>query len=262
MATPLHFGESARPLYGVYHAPAARAGRRPAILLLNPFGEEAIRAFRIYRLLAERLAAAGAPVLRFDYYATGDSSGDCGDASLKVFVQSVLDAHMELMDMSGARDCAWAGLRLGASVALVAAAMAAAPPDRLLLWDPIVSGRSYLEELAAGHRAAIAAQIGSEPRAAPAQSESLGFMLPQSLVGELGALDLRTIAKRPAERVVVIAGSDPPTDKALHRALAASGAETVWRDPPEHASWNSDQALNSFVVPTRTLDLLVEEAFA
>lgn len=262
MASPLFFGESARPLYGVYHAPASRAGRRPAVLLFNPFGEEAIRAFRIYRLIAERIAASGAPVLRFDYFATGDSSGDCEEASLDAFLRSAADAQTELLDMSGARDCVWAGLRLGAAVALLAAAKVAKPPSRLVLWDPVVSGAAYLDELAAGHRAAVVAQIGAEPRAAQAHAEALGFALPEALVRELKALDLLAPAARTARRISVIAGFDPPTDRALETALAASGAETVWRDPPDRISWNSDQALNSFIVPLKTLDLVVAEALA
>jgi pimeloyl-ACP methyl ester carboxylesterase len=262
MATPLHFGDSARPLYGVYHAPSARAGKRPAVLLFNPFGEEAIRAFRIYRLLGEKLSQGGASVLRFDYFATGDSAGECAEASLAGFAASARVAHEELLDMSGARDAVWVGLRLGAAVALGAAGESREPPSRIILWDPVVSGAAYLDELAAGHRAAISAQIGAAPDPARARSEALGFAIPEALARALADLDLRAVTTRPARRVVVIAGFDPPTDRALEETLNAAGAETRWCAPPDEVSWNSDQALNSFVVPARTLDLIVAEALA
>lgn len=262
MTNPLQFGDSARPLYGVYHPPAARAGKRPAILLFNPFGEEAIRAFRIYRLLAEKCAGEGAPAMRFDYFATGDSAGTCEEASLAGFIESALDAHEELKDMSGAKDVVWIGLRLGAAVAMLAAQKAGEPPARVILWDPVVSGASYLEEIEAGHRAAILAQTGAAPRLARPHAESLGFAISETLASELATLDLRVTKKTSAKRVVVIAGSAAPTDPAFSDALAKTGAETIWRRSPGEVSWNSDKALNSFVVPTKTLDLIILEALA
>ncbi len=72
-ATAIHFGTSGRELFGIYHAAEVVSPSRPAVLLCNPFGQEAVRAHRIYRILAERLARAGHNVMRFDYYATGDS---------------------------------------------------------------------------------------------------------------------------------------------------------------------------------------------
>jgi len=65
--TPFHFGDSSRKLFGVYHRAGTASAQAPAVLLCNPFGEEAIRAHRIYRILAERLARHGAHVLRFDW---------------------------------------------------------------------------------------------------------------------------------------------------------------------------------------------------
>ena len=60
MTTPFYFGQSERRLYGVFHHPEKPAMNAPAVLLLNPFGEEAIRAYRIFKQLANRLARDGA----------------------------------------------------------------------------------------------------------------------------------------------------------------------------------------------------------
>ena len=56
---PFRFGLPTRQLYGVFH-PAAQP-RTPAIgvTLCNPFGQEAVRTHRLYRIMAERLARAG-----------------------------------------------------------------------------------------------------------------------------------------------------------------------------------------------------------
>ena len=92
-STPLHFGESDRKLYGVYHHAETRAPNAPACLLLNPFGEEAIRSYRIFKHLAARLARAGAPALRFDYYGSGDSDGDCDKIDLAGMVRDAATAQ-------------------------------------------------------------------------------------------------------------------------------------------------------------------------
>lgn len=256
MAQPLQFGDSKRPLYGVYHAPAGRAGRR-AVLLCNPFGEEAVRAFRIYRLLAEKLADAGAAALRFDYHGTGDSSGACEEASLSGFVESIFEAEVELRDMSGASDIALIGLRLGAAAAALAAGRLAMRPALAILWDPVVSGADYLKELNAGHAAAIKAQLGAAP--ASADGEALGFVLSDRMAGELSQLNLLDV-KSAARRTAIIAGAD--TDRRVADAFAAAGGEVLWRDDFGETSWNSDRALNSFVVPTRALVQIVKDALA
>ena len=260
MARPLQFGDSRRPLYGVYHEPARRQGRRRAVVLCNPFGEEAVRAFRIYRLLAEKLADAGAHVLRFDYPGTGDSAGACAEATLCGFAAGALEAQTELLDMCGAAETAFVGLRLGASTALLAARKAASQPAAIVLWDPVTSGRAYLDELRAGHMAAVAAQTGSAPAIADPLREALGFEVSPTMAAELAALDLSATKTRGAKKVVVIAG--PATNRSFEDALRAGGADVLWRDDPGETSWNSDQALNAFVVPRRTLDLIAADALA
>jgi len=254
----MQFGDSRRPLYGVYHAPASRSAR--AVLLCNPFGEEAVRAFRIYRLLAEQLAEKGAHVLRFDYVGTGDSVGDCDEATFSGFVESVLEAQTELLDMSSAREFVFFGLRLGASVALKAAARGQPKPTALVLWDPVVSGRDYLDELRAGHEAAVKAQTGLAPKMTDPIGEALGFAVSPKLAAELAELDLRREIARPARTVSVICGS--ATDPAFGDALRAAGTDIFWRADAGEASWNSDQALNAFVVPVRTLRQIVEDALS
>src|SRR3954464_11609473 len=63
-------------LLGTLHRPQRLRPRSTAVLLCNPFGEEASRAHRMFRVLATQLERAGYPALRFDYSGTGDSLGD------------------------------------------------------------------------------------------------------------------------------------------------------------------------------------------
>jgi alpha/beta superfamily hydrolase len=144
---PFRFHGESGALFGVLHAadPAARAGR--AVLLCNPFGQEAVRSQRVFRVLADRFARTGCATLRFDYFGTGDSDGDDGDASLDTWCTDVLRADAALRERTGATRTCWLGLRLGATLAALASARALAPPERLILWDPIVDGRAWLGDI-------------------------------------------------------------------------------------------------------------------
>ena len=50
--TPVRFGAAPAGLVGMFH-PADNGATHPAVLLLNPFGQEAIRCHRLYRVLAD-----------------------------------------------------------------------------------------------------------------------------------------------------------------------------------------------------------------
>ena len=131
----LHFGSSRRLLYGVFSA-AATPRRRQAVLVLNPWGWEALRAHRTLATLAGRLAGDGTDVLRFDYSSTGDSLGETADASWQDWLEDAELALDELMAVSGVRRVSLVGLRLGGLVAAALTARRSAEVDRVVLWAP------------------------------------------------------------------------------------------------------------------------------
>ena len=73
---PFYFGSSAEPLFGAYHPPGNQVGRNLAVLICPPLGREYLRAHWALRRLADQISRDGGHVLRFDYFATGDSAGD------------------------------------------------------------------------------------------------------------------------------------------------------------------------------------------
>src|SRR5476651_2484753 len=59
--------------FGWLHIPPARLNSDTTVLVCPPLGCEALRSHRSLRALADDLATAGYPTLRFDYPGTGDS---------------------------------------------------------------------------------------------------------------------------------------------------------------------------------------------
>lgn len=133
---PMLIGTSERPLYAILSAASGTRQRR-AVVLCAPFGDEYPRAHRTGRLLAQRLAAAGAAALRFDYFGTGDSGGDDDEFSLDGAVRDTVAAVAEAQEVGGVRQVTLIGLREGAAAAARASALAPGV-DRLVLWDPVL----------------------------------------------------------------------------------------------------------------------------
>ncbi|WP_432383663.1 hydrolase 2, exosortase A system-associated [Duganella sp. P38] len=126
----------------LYHAAAAPC--RGALLLVPPFGDEMNKSRRMLALLARALARQGVATLQIDLYGCGDSSGDSGDARWSLWLDDLHHASAWLQARSGHAP-ALLGLRLGALLALEFAATA--PVTRVLLWQPVLDGATFLTQL-------------------------------------------------------------------------------------------------------------------
>jgi exosortase A-associated hydrolase 2 len=128
----------------LFHRPAGEC--RAGLVYLHPFAEEMNRSRRMAALAARALAAHGVGVLQIDLHGCGDSSGEFGDARWDTWKADVALAAGWLRARLGVDVGLW-GLRLGALLALDCARSAAQPLDRLLLWQPVMSGSAYLTQL-------------------------------------------------------------------------------------------------------------------
>ncbi len=229
------------------------------MLLCNPFGEEASRAHRTFRVLATQLERAGFAALRFDYSGTGDSEGESEDATLDAWISDIAAAAERLRAASGAARIAIIGLRLGATLAALAAARGAVRPRHLVLWDPVVDGAAYLRELAAQHRAYMRAEMGpgradrlrTRPDGTPL--EALGAPIGDALAAQLGAIDLAA-GSPGAEQTTLLTTRTTPELERLQARLPASAR---WIQMNESPAWNSDAALNAMTVPMDIVRALV-----
>ncbi|VWX55471.1 Serine aminopeptidase, S33 [Burkholderiales bacterium 8X] len=264
--TPMLFGPASRQLFGLFHPPE-RDGNT-ALLVCGPFGQEAIRSHRLFRVLSDRLARAGVPVLRFDYYGTGDSPGDDTDGDLDGWRRDVCAAHEELRRRVGGRRIVWLGARLGAALAIAAAKSGRCDPSRLILWDPIVDGPRYLEELRAGHVDALERsycvpdpgwrrRLGKDQDAFTA--ELFGFGVSPLLRQQLRALGPDGLGLTALHETVVLAAA---ADQPAHRWAAKEAARhmPVRSENFHHPlMWTSDPHPNNAMVPTEALQKLLGE---
>jgi len=231
------------------------------VLLCNPFGEEAARAHRIYRVLATQLERLGYTVLRFDYGGTGDSMGEGEAVSVSSWLGDIGLAAEELRRV-GARKLVAVGLRLGGTLAALATTRGDLRLRHLVLWDPVVEGAAYLRELAAMHRSYMRQEMGAmdwkdrlQVREDGLPTEALGSPISAELARELGAIDLTAEPPR-TEHVTVIRTRESAPLTRLRERLPESPA-VKWIELPASAAWNSDAALNATVVPMDIVQAVV-----
>ncbi len=197
-AFPEFFGEGDETMFGWFHPAASGTDRGTAVVLCPPLGFDYICAYRSWRILAERLAAAGFGVLRFDYLNTGDSAGDAtAPHQVAQWQRSVGLAAAHARARTGATFLALVGFRLGATLA-TCAAPGIEGVDSLVLWSPFSSGRSYAREVTA-----LARLSRSEAVDASGEVEAAGFLMTRATLDELSGLDLLALREPPAPRVLL-----------------------------------------------------------
>ena len=264
----VRFGIPIRQLVGFYHPPtAAESEKRDySILLCNPFGQEAIRSHRLIRLLAERLARVGFSVLRFDYYATGDSPGADEEADIDGWIGDVLSAHAELERLSGNSSCAWLGLRLGGAIALQASSKIAHALDKIVLWDPVVDGEGYLDEIGKAHIEAIKLSYGArfstdekfrQVVIAESRTEAMGFPLTKRLRDQIAAFSAASLTVINASCINIFSGNLPEPSVEFLRALKIRGINCEFTSVTTEVNWAANEMMNSTLVPVEMLDALV-----
>jgi alpha-beta hydrolase superfamily lysophospholipase len=217
--TQVWFGPESRPLFGWVSRPAGGLARGGAVLC-PPMGEEGRAAHRTFRRLAEELAEAGIVALRFDYDGTGDSAGLQDDPDrVPGWLASIEAARQYLLDL-GAPTVAAVGKRLGATLA--ACRSADQPFSSLVLWDPCLSGRTFLRE---GEALYGFGETGQE-RPDDEWRHTPGFQYDADTARAMRTLDIAKIpAGRPlADGVLLLTREDRPVPPGIAERLEQEGS--------------------------------------
>ena len=264
--TPYIFDRGGRSLYAAYH-PAQVVREEPsAVVFCNPFGQEAVRSHRMYRVLADRAARAGVAALRFDYSSTGDSEGECREARVADWIADLLAAEREVIARSRATTVTWVGVRLGATLAVLAAEAPSSVPRRLVLWDPVVAGTPYLEELAQAHIGFLAITFRwSRSRIARSRGiddfrsmqELIGFDISPELRAEISAIDLSKDQNLTVSAAALLGEHGAGRYTGIISMLARQGVGCHWTALETDIPWDTEEALNASTIPAKTLDALL-----
>lgn len=263
------FGAGPRRLYAAFHdADSADAAPPAAVLLCGPHGQEGVRAHRLLRVLADRLARQGMPAMRFDPVGSGDAEGDDQDLSWDGWRSDTLAASAELARRCPGRVQVWVGARLGATVAVQAAQAAIATgtrpaPVALVLCEPVTEGRTYLRELAEATVVALEASFSIKDPAWRRRladdpdglaREGLGFALGDALVEALAALQPDQV-RIPADIPTTVIR---PTVPRSALAPVPAGTRVQVEAVPYEFDWTAEEALNTAIVPHGLLQRLVD----
>lgn len=201
--------------------PPECAMRKTGILIVGGVGRDARCGHKPLGLLADRLASLGFPVLRYDHPGQGDALpfGE-GEEAFGHWLDGVGAAAQFLRRAGGVDDVVLVGLRLGATLSVLAQAEAAG----LVLLAPVILGRKWLRELK------VAAAIGRTSALDVADGfEAEGLSLDAQSVARLSGLDL-TAVNATAPKVLLIA--QPEASDLLGEHLKGLGAQLTQSDFP------------------------------
>lgn len=237
---PIYFGAADHRLFGCLHEVAEPALR--GVVVCPPLGHEYIFSHRSLRHLAQLLAARNLPVLRFDFYGTGDSLGDWADLSLTACVDDTLTAVREQAARQGVDAAALVGLRVGATVASLAAARLPTAV-KLVLWDPVCDGKAYLEALLATHTRLMGgrtARGASRQMGVAGEVEIIGMRIPHSLWSAIEAIGDAAYDSHGGRDILVVDSSEDGTQQAFVSWLTAHGVNAEYLQIPYPEIWNQD----------------------
>ena len=253
---PRYFGP-AGSLFGVFHAGGRPRPKPGAILLCHPVGHEYFRVHRAFRNIAVALSRLGFSVLRFDYYGTGDSHDDATAASLDRWQADVSAAVEELKRRSGLPRVSIVGLRLGATLAWLEC-LARTDVDLLVMWEPVISGAEYFDQL----RQLEHAWLTDPARKAPADAEQkegslLGLRLGPDVEARIRAIDLAA-GPLPASAHVVAVNATPETatPAGWRERLEGRYGATSYGVLPSGADWADPATVHTAVYAAAAVQAL------
>lgn len=256
---PFYFSREPKLLFGIYHSPQGGVTRSSGVVLCYPMGQEYIRSHRAFLQLAKLLSSIGYHVLRFDFYGCGDSEGDSNQGSIKQWIVDISVAVDELRGGCDVDRICLVGLRLGGSLAMMAGAERG-DIDGIVLWNPIVEGRTYLEELTNLHKQWLRGSF-ARPQLDPKgrnNREILGFPVTSSMTGVLQSIDLLRLQQKPANNIFILESDKVTGNRQLREHLNGINASLSYEYVPSPKIWikNNDKG-GKGLVPIAVLQSIV-----
>lgn len=183
------------PAFLVRHWP--QSVPRGHVVYLPPLAEEMNRCRAIVGEQARWFSSQGLTVSILDFYGTGESPGDLTDATLTTWHTNIDELIDSLLQSIDAPIVLW-GCRLGGLIALDYVRLHPGRVDKLLLWQPVTSGKAYVTQTLRQRSAGLMdrkakTETTTEMRAKLSAGENLdvaGYALGGDLIGSLDVIDV------------------------------------------------------------------------
>ncbi len=256
-----YFGEE-DSLYGLIRLPQEDRKKSEGILFCYPIGQEYIRSHWAFRLLSNYLLQEGFPVLKFDYFGTGDSLGNADDWNIERWVRDLLTAAELLKKESGAEQISLVALRFGAVIA-AKALEAGLAVNRCIVWDPVLSGSEYLSDLNEMNETELTEfesrfpfpnrlQMGVSP------SELLGFVYGADLRDKIKSESLSTYSFRNCTDLHLLFSNTDRIARDLIEKLRAIPERAVYSHPvSDQGFWNDISQKEVALLPSNIIGRIV-----
>jgi len=247
---PHYLTSRAGRIFSIYFPPSSETPVTRRLLFLPPFAEEMNRSRHVIAAFARGCAARGIGVLVLDPFGTGDSEGDFSEAGWDIWRDDIATAVAWLAEQ-GPEPISIGGLRLGGSLAAAVAADRPGRFARLVLWQPVTNGQTYLKQFL---RIRLAADLsdgaGQDTKSLMAALEAgetvevAGYDLPPALAKGIEALRLGPLglaARTPVIWMEVAARDDTTLSPAASRMISdwqARGIDVVAKPVKDEAVWN------------------------
>lgn len=261
---PFLFGTAERRLFGLLHVHAGHDAQRKGMVLCAPLLQEGIRAHRALWAVAESVAAGGGAGLCFDWYGTGNSSGEDDELSLAGMMADLEAAQAVLSAQQGEDRLTWLALR-SAALPLLAYLSQRVQPVDVVLWDPQLAGVGVVESWRRQHEAQLY-QSGRYPHARhdPDENDLLGFRVDAALLAALAALDATSMQLPRGSRVRLMVWQ---RDDAIERFIGTQHGngvevEVFELDPSDRPGWEDPKQFGAQAYPRRSVTQLAQHLAA
>ena len=254
---PTYIGAADRPWFAWLHRAAQPTG--VGLVIVPPFGHEAVSSHASLRRLAEHARGTGVTAARIDLDGTGDSAGDDLDAARVDAWCASIAAAIDLVRGTGATRIVLAGVRLGATLAALVAERRSDVAALVAIF-PVISGKRWLREMRALQAALDLATPPPNRTTDETIQEVVGFAITAATRDTLTAIDLEHRSVRTAPSVLVIDRDDLPTSDRWIAHLRELGANVTSCRLPGYVEMMLDAHLAQ--IPTQMIDAAVAFAAA
>lgn len=132
-------------LFAIYFTPTNNNHPNSNVIIVPPFAEEMNKSRKAISEFSRICTTMNVGVLMIDFIGTGESEGDFKDARWWIWKKNIFFAY-QWLKQRGAGSISCIGIRMGAILLLDAINTNTFELDKLLFWQPVVSGSVYLKQ--------------------------------------------------------------------------------------------------------------------